>query len=252
MAARKTALVTGGAKRIGRAIVEDLARHGYAVAIHCNRSIVEAEDLAERLRASGAGAAIVRGDLAIADAPRRVIAEAAEAVGPLALLVNNASVFLHDAFGKLDAAVWQTQFDVNLRAPVLLAEAFAAQLPAGLDGNIVNLIDQRVLKLTPQMPSYTLTKTALWAATRTLAQALAPRIRVNGIGPGPTYPNPYAAESGMENEVAATLLKRRVDPQDIAGAVRFIVETRSMTGQLLVLDSGQHLTATPTGDSADE
>lgn len=124
---------------------------------------------------------------------------------------------------------------------MFLSEAFAAQLPVGAEGNIVNIIDQRVVKLTPVMPSYMLTKAALWTATQTMAQALAPRIRVNGIGPGPTFPNPYATDPGMTKEIAGLPLNRPVDPADIARAVRFIVDTPSMTGQLLLLDSGQHI-----------
>jgi len=242
MAPTLTALVTGGAKRIGAAIVRDLASHGWAVAIHCGRSVVEAQALAGELRAAGTRAAIVQADLADAAAVARIVPEAVAALGPLTLLVNNASVFLKDSFGALDHGVWQRQFDVNLRAPVFLAEAFAAQLPENSEGNIVNMIDQRVLKLTPQMPSYTLSKAALWAATQTLAQRLAPRIRVNGIGPGPTFPNAYAKDKSMAKEIAGTLLQRRVDPADFGRAIRFIVDTPSITGQLLLLDSGQHIT----------
>jgi NAD(P)-dependent dehydrogenase (short-subunit alcohol dehydrogenase family) len=241
MTGKLTALVTGGAKRIGAAIVRDLGGHGWAVAIHCNGSVAEANALADELRAAGARAAVVRGDLANAEAVAGIVPEAAAALGPITLLVNNASVFLKDKFGELDLGVWQTQFDVNLRAPIFLAEAFARQLPDGWDGNIVNMIDQRVLKLTPQMPSYTLTKAALWAATQTLAQTLAPRIRVNGIGPGPTFPNAYAHDLRMTKEIAGIPLKRPVDPADIGKAVRFLVETPSITGQLLLLDSGQHI-----------
>jgi NAD(P)-dependent dehydrogenase (short-subunit alcohol dehydrogenase family) len=241
MTNRPTALVTGGAKRIGAAIVRDLASHGFQVAIHCNRSVAEGNALAEELRAAGAAAAVVRADLADGESLARVIADATAALGPLTLLVNNASVFLKDGFGGLDIGVWQTQFDVNLRAPVFLAEAFAAQLPDGCDGNIVNIIDQRVLKLTPKMPSYTLTKAALWTATQTLAQALAPRIRVNGIGPGPTFPNQYAQDQRMTKEVTGIPLRRAVDPVDIGRAVRFLVDTPSITGQLILTDSGQHL-----------
>jgi NAD(P)-dependent dehydrogenase (short-subunit alcohol dehydrogenase family) len=241
MTGRQTALVTGGARRIGAAIVRDLASHGWAVAIHCNNSVPEADALAEEIRQAGGRAAIVRADLADADAIARIVPEAVTALGPLTLLVNNASVFLQDRFGELNQNVWQSQFDTNLRAPVFLAEAFAAQLPEGAEGNIVNIIDQRVLKLTPMMPSYTLTKAALWTATQTLAQALAPKIRVNGIGPGPTFPNPYAKDPGMTKEVAALPLKRSVDPADFGRAIRFIADTPSMTGQLLLLDSGQHI-----------
>jgi NAD(P)-dependent dehydrogenase (short-subunit alcohol dehydrogenase family) len=151
-------------------------------------------------------------------------------------------VFLKDRFGEMDLTLWEKQFAINLRAPVFLADAFAAQIPQDREGNIVNIIDQRVLKLTPRMPSYTLTKAALWAATQTMAQALAPRIRVNGIGPGPTFPNAYSKDQRMTKEVAGIPLQRPVNPADIARAVRFIVDTPSMTGQLLLVDSGQHIT----------
>ncbi len=237
----QTALVTGGGRRIGAAIVSDLAKHGYAVAIHCNRSVEEGEALAAEIHDKGGRAAVVTGDLADADAVAGIVPAAVKALGPLTLLVNNASVFLKDRFGALDLAIWQTQFDINLRAPLLLAEAFAAQLAQGSEGNIVNMIDQRVLKLTPEMPSYTLTKAALWTATRTLAQALAPRIRVNGIGPGPTFANPYSDDPAMTKEVTGIALKRAVDVGDFGRAVRFLVETRSITGQLLLVDSGQHI-----------
>ena len=163
------------------------------------------------------------------------------ALGPVSLLVNNASVFLEDEFGALDIDVWRRQFQINLTAPVFLAQAFAEQLPSGVSGNIVNVIDQRVWKLTPQMLSYTLAKSALWTATRTMAQALAPQIRVNGIGPGPTFPNARDGEAGMANEAAGTLMGRAIDPAEIAAAVRFLVASPSMTGQMLAIDGGQHL-----------
>lgn len=245
-----TALVTGGARRIGAQIVRELAAHGYAVAIHCHRSFGDAQALATEIVASGGRAAVVRGDLAQAETLKTLVPAAVEALGPLTLLVNNASIFARDAYGGLDIATWQAQLDTNLRAPVFLAESFAAQLPEGWEGNVVNLIDQRVLKLTPEMPSYMLSKSALWTATRTLAQAYAPRIRVNAVGPGPTFANPYAKDGGMRREIAGTLLKRRVEAADIARAVRFLAETPSITGQLLLLDSGQHL-AWKTADIED-
>ncbi len=248
MPKQPTALVTGGAKRIGAAIVRDLVAHGYGVAIHCNRSLDAARTLAAEIEAAGGRAAVVRAELGDAAALARIVPEAIAALGPLTLLVNSASVFLKDRIGGLDINLWQTQFDVNLRAPVFLAEAFAAQLPEGQEGNIVNLIDQRVLRLTPEMPSYTLTKSALWTATQTLAQTLAPRIRVNGIGPGPTFPSPHATDLAMTAEIADTLLKRRVDPADFGRAIRFLVDTPSITGQLLLLDSGQHLVLAGHGD----
>jgi NAD(P)-dependent dehydrogenase (short-subunit alcohol dehydrogenase family) len=248
MADPQIALVTGGAQRIGAAIVRDLAAHGFAVAIHANRSLAAADALAGEIRAAGGRAAVVRGELRDLAELRQIVPATVAALGAPTLLVNNASVFLRDAFGALDAGIWQAQFDVNLRAPLFLAEDFAAALPKGATGTIVNLIDQRVMRLTPAMPSYTLSKSALWAATRTLAQALAPRIRVNAIGPGPTFANPYAADKEMVREVAGTLLKRKVDPADFGRAIRFLVETESITGQLLCLDSGQHLVSEAFGE----
>jgi NAD(P)-dependent dehydrogenase (short-subunit alcohol dehydrogenase family) len=241
MSAARTALVTGGGRRIGAAIVHDLAEHGWAVAIHYNRSRREAETLAAEIGAAGGRAATVAGDLADPDALRRIVPAAAAALGPLTLLVNNASVFLRDQVGGLDLQRWNAQFDINLRAPIFLAEAFAAQLPEGWDGNIVNMIDQRVLKLTPEMTSYTLTKAALWTATRTLAQALAPVIRVNGIGPGPTLPNDRDGKPGLAKEAAGTVLGRPVDLGLYGSTIRFLVDTPAITGHMVTLDSGQHL-----------
>ncbi len=237
----RTALVTGGATRIGDAIVDDLAAHGWAVAIHANSSLKQAEAKAARIAAQGGRATVVRADLADPAAVRTILPAANAGLGPVTLLVNNAASFVRDAIGELDTAVWDAQFAVNLRAPVFLAQAFAAQLPEGQEGNIVNMIDHRVWKLRPDMTSYTLAKSALWTATRTLAQALAPLIRVNAIGPGPVLPNQNEGEAGFAAEVAGTLLKRQVDIAEFGGAIRFLVETRSITGQMLALDAGQHL-----------
>lgn len=236
-----TALVTGGGARIGSAIVQDLAAHGWGLAIHANSSTAEAETEAARIIGDGGRAAVIQADLTDLDAVHAILPEANDRLGPVTLLVNNAGIFLKDAVGELDAATWETQLAVNLRAPVFLAQAFAAQLPDGEEGNIVNIIDHRVWKLRPDMTSYTLAKSALWTATRTLAQALAPKIRVNGIGPGPVLPNQNEGEAGFAVEVDGTLLKRQVDLADFGRAIRFLVETRSMTGQMLALDSGQHL-----------
>jgi NAD(P)-dependent dehydrogenase (short-subunit alcohol dehydrogenase family) len=237
----RTALVTGGARRIGLAIVRDLAAHGWAVAIHCKGSAEEAQKIADEIRAGEGRAAVVVADLGDPLALASVVGKATEALGPIALLVNNAAVFVPDRAGSLDYGVWQTHFDVNLRAPVFLADAYAAQLPEGAEGNIVNVIDQRVWKLTPEAISYTLAKSALWTATQILAQALAPKIRVNAIGPGPTFPNATEGDEGVAREAAGVPLRRLVDPAEFGRAIRFLVESRSMTGQMLALDSGQHL-----------
>jgi NAD(P)-dependent dehydrogenase (short-subunit alcohol dehydrogenase family) len=238
---RGTALVTGGARRIGRAIVRDLAANRWTVVIHCNTSVDEAEAEANTIREAGGRAYVVRADLQDGEAARTILAGAADIAGPVDLLVNNASVFLEDAIGSLDHEIWRRQFAINLEAPVFLSDAFASRLPDDMNGAIVNIIDQRVRKLTPQMMSYTLAKSALWTATQIMAQALAPRIRVNGIAPGPTFANARDGDAGLEREAAGTLLKRRIDPAEIAAAVRYLAESPSITGQLLAVDGGQHL-----------
>lgn len=235
------ALVTGGARRIGRAIAEHLAGNGFAVAIHCRDSVAEAQSLCADMIARGGRACVVQGDLSnIVSAPR-LIAEVSESLGPVTLLVNNASIFVPDDMGRLDAGLWQQQFAINLQMPVFLAQAMAKALPQDMRGCIVNMIDQRVWKPTPHYFSYSLTKSALFSATQTMAQALAPRIRVNAVGPGPILANIHDGEHAFQKEVAATLLQRAPAPSDIAGAVLFLARADSVTGQMIAVDSGQHL-----------
>jgi len=235
------ALVTGGARRIGRAIVERLARAGYAVAIHCRASELAAEELVKAITESGGRAAVVTADLADADAVAGLVAAAQGALGPLALLVNNASAFEPDTVDTLTLERWERHFAVNLRAPAFLARDFAARLPAGYDGCIVNVLDQRVLKPTPQFFSYALTKAALFAATRTLAQALAPRVRVNAVGPGPTLASARQDREAFARQSAAVPLGHGATPQEIADAVVYLAGARSVTGQMIAVDGGQHL-----------
>ncbi|MBM6592765.1 SDR family oxidoreductase [Microvirga sp. BT291] len=235
------ALVTGGARRIGKAISETLARHGYAVAIHCHNSGTEAACVKSHIEAQGGRAAVIRTDLSDPAAAGSLMEEAEAALGPVTLLVNNASEFEPDGIGSLDVARWDRHFSVNLRLPVFLADAFASRLPAGRDGAIVNIIDQRVLKPTPHFLSYALTKAGLFAATRTLAQALAPRIRVNGVGPGPTLANSRQDSEDFRRQTDALLLRRGPSPEDIADAVLYLARARSVTGQMIAVDGGQHL-----------
>lgn len=235
------ALVTGGARRIGRAIVEDLAKNGFAVAIHCRSSVDVAEELANDIRSQGGRAAVVTADLADLDAARALPAKAAEALGPLTLLVNNASIFEADGIGSLDAERFQRQLAVNLAAPVFLADAFAAQLPADREGLVVNMVDQRAWKTTPHFLSYQLSKSGLLTATRTLAQALAPRVRVNAIGPGPTLPSPRQDPAEFRKQAEAVLLRHGPDLCEFGRTIRYLYETRSITGQMIALDGGQHL-----------
>ncbi|MEJ0097934.1 MAG: SDR family oxidoreductase [Bauldia sp.] len=237
------ALVTGGARRVGRAIVEDLARHGWAVAIHHNASHADAAALAAEIVGAGGKAVAIAADLGNPDCVGQIIGEATAALGPLTLLVNNASVFEKDTVGALDRALWQRQMTVNLMTPVFLAEAFARQLPADAEGNVVNLLDQRIWRPTPAYFSYQISKSALAVATVTLAQALAPRIRVNGIAPGPVLPSAHSTPERFAGQVEAVPLGRAPDLADFGRTVRYLVETRSITGQVIALDGGQHLTS---------
>lgn len=239
--ARPVALVTGGGIRIGRAICEALAAGGYDVVIHVRRTADPALACRDAVTAAGARAAIVTADLEDATAVADLVPAAAAALGPVRLLVNNASEFQPDGVGELNLARWDRHFAINLRAPVFLADAFAAQLPAGLDGCVINIVDQRVLKPTPAFLSYSLTKNGLWAATRMMAQALAPRIRVNAVAPGPTLANPRQSAGDFARQSAAVLLGRGPTPEEIAGAVLFLARAESVTGQMIAVDGGQHL-----------
>jgi len=239
MTDRKAALVTGGARRIGRAISLALHRAGYAVAIQANRSLAEAEALRDEIARNGGRGAVVRGNLADPSAAAGLVSAAVEAVGPLTLLVNNAAMFEPDAIGSLDAERFDRQLAVNLRAPLFLSEAFAAQASEG--GSIVNILDQRVFKLTPHFVSYTLAKSALHAATRMLAQALAPKVRVNAVAPGPTMASARQAADDFTRQAAAVPLGHGPTAEEIAEAVVYLASARSVTGATLVIDGGQHL-----------
>ena len=241
MQVKGTALITGAAKRIGRAIAEDLAANGYAVAIHANSSFAEAEALAGSLRDSGADAFAIQADLCNADALSGLIAQATDLAGPIDLLVNNASVFEHDAMGELTEDVWDKHFDIHVKAPAFLAQAFAAALPSGKNGLIVNMIDQRVWRPTPLFFSYTLSKSALWTATRTMAQALAPHIRVNAIGLGPTLRSARQSEEDFALQQEAVPLQHGAALAEIGATIRYLAENGSITGQMIALDGGQHL-----------
>jgi len=237
-----TVLITGAARRIGRAIALDLAAVGWAVAIHYRRSAMEAAELVGEIEKRGGCARAFRGDLVDRNALEQLVANVESELGPVTALINNASEFLPDSIGNLDETTWDLHLCINLKAPVFLSEAMAKRLPEGVDGNIINIIDQRVWNLTPEFFSYTISKAGLWTATRTLAQALAPRIRVNAIGPGPVLRSVHQTDDDFEREKQSTLLKRGPSATEIAAAVRFILTTPSLTGQMIALDGGQHLT----------
>ena len=236
---RGAALITGAPRRIGRALALAAADAGYDVAVHARELDADSTSLIDAIVAKGRRAAAFAGDLNDGATPARLIAEAASALGPLALLVNNASLFDDDRLDTLTPDSFDAHVHANLRAPILLAQAFASQAPAG--ALIVNILDQRVWKPTPQFFSYAVSKAALWEATRMMAQALAPAIRVNAIGPGPTLASVHQSPEDFAAEAAGALLQRGAKPEEIAHALAYLIDARSVTGQMIAVDGGQHL-----------
>jgi NAD(P)-dependent dehydrogenase (short-subunit alcohol dehydrogenase family) len=241
MIAASTVLITGAAQRIGRTLALAFAADGWRVGLHCRSSKQEAMQLAAEIAGKGGAAAVLEADLADAAQVEKLVPACTAALGAPTCLVNNASTFIYDDIASLDPRVWDTQLAVNVKAPVLLSRALAAALPAGAVGNIVNIVDQRVWKPTPRFFSYAASKMALWSVTRTLAQALAPRIRVNAIGPGPVLKSAHQTDDEFRRQCEATILGRGTTPEEIAGAIRFILDAPAMTGQMIALDGGQHL-----------
>jgi NAD(P)-dependent dehydrogenase (short-subunit alcohol dehydrogenase family) len=239
MTPAKTVLVTGAAKRLGRAIALHLAGAGWNVAIHYHASADEAESAADAARALGVKAATLKANLSREEETTQLIGRAAAELGPLTALVNSASIFENDDWQSASRASWDAHMETNLRAPFVLSQAFARQVMQ--KGAIVNIIDQRVLKPTPQFLSYSLSKAGLHWLTTTLAQALGPNIRVNAIGPGPTMRNARQSEEDFARQRDATILKRGAEPDDVAEAVRYLLEAEAVTGQMLAVDGGQHL-----------
>jgi NAD(P)-dependent dehydrogenase (short-subunit alcohol dehydrogenase family) len=247
------AIVTGGARRVGGAIVEDLAAHGWAVAIHCNASREEADRRAAAIVKSGGRATVIVADLSDTGSAKSIVSETVAALGPPTLLVNNAATYEKDLVGTLDRALWRRQLAVNFESPVFLSEAFAAAVPDEVEGNIVNIVDQVVWRPNPRYVSYQLAKSALWAATQIFAQSLAPRIRVNAIAPGPTAPNERQTAERFKLQTQSVLLGRGPELAEFGRTVRFFVENRSITGQMIGLDGGQHLSwETPDTAEFDE
>lgn len=235
------ALVTGASDRIGASIAKTLATAGYAVLVHYRSDCAGAEAVRDAICGLGGKAAIIGADLEQRSERASLIARAAELFGPLTVLVNNASTFQPDSARDVDEQLWNSHFAIHAEAPIFLARDFAAQLPTGVDGNIINIVDERVLHPSPAYFSYNLSKSVLWTATRTLAQSLAPNIRVNAIGPGPVLPHARQDQATFDAQVRALPLQRNANPEDIAAGVLMLLKTRSMTGQMLALDGGQHL-----------
>jgi NAD(P)-dependent dehydrogenase (short-subunit alcohol dehydrogenase family) len=235
------ALVTGAGKRIGRAIALALAEDGFDVAVHFGTSRVEAEEVAIAIAKTGKRSVALSANLGEERETAALLQTAMKALGPVTCLVNNASVFERDEALTVTRASWDAHLETNLRAPFVLIQEFARNLPANATGAIVNILDERVWNLTPHFVSYTLSKAGLWTLTQVMAMALAPRIRVNAIGPGPTLPSPRQSAEQFARQGAAVPLKRGATPEEIAAAVRFVVGAASLTGQMIALDGGQHL-----------
>jgi len=241
----RAALVTGGAHRLGRAIALALADAGFGVAVHCHGSIDEALKTATEIRKRGVDSAVLPADLADEAAVEGLLPAATAALGPLGVLVNNASVFGRDAWDDATRASWDAHLGPNLRAPFVLMQRFAKALPASAEGAIVNMLDQRVWSLTQHFVSYTVSKAALWTLTQTMALALAPRIRVNGIGPGPALPSTRQSPEQFARQAASVPLRHGTGPDEVARAVLTLLALPSVTGQMLALDGGQHLQWSP-------
>jgi NAD(P)-dependent dehydrogenase (short-subunit alcohol dehydrogenase family) len=237
----RAAIVTGAAKRIGRAVALGLAEAGYAIAVHHLQSHAEADAVVREIEAKGGRAVSLACDLAAEAEVETLVGKASAALGPIGVLINSASVFEHDEALTATRESWDRHLEANLRAPFVLIQALARALPADAGGAVINIVDERVWNLTPHFVSYTVSKAALWTLTQTLALALAPHIRVNAIGPGPVLPSPRQSDEGFTRQYRATPLARPATPEEIAAAVRFILDTPSMTGQMIALDSGQHL-----------
>ena len=235
------ALVTGAAKRIGRVIALDLARHGWAVAVHHRGSARDAGEVVAAVDSRGGRAVALQADLAHEAETARLVPDTIAKLGRIDLLVNNASEFVNDTVADATRESWDRHLETNLRAPLVLSQAVSRAVPAGRAGTIVNIIDQRGWNLTPYFLSYTVSKTGLWTLTRTLALALAPQIRVNAVGPGPTLQSQRQSAEQFRRQYQNVPLRRATEPQEIADAVRFIVGAPAMTGQMIALDGGEHL-----------
>lgn len=241
----RAALVTGGGKRLGRAIALALAEAGFAVAVHCNSSREAAEATAAEIRGRGVGACVVQAELGDEAQVAGLVARAQAALGPLGVLVNNASTFERDEWDDASRESWDRHIEPNLRAPFVLIQAFARALPAAAEGMVLNMLDERVWALTPHFVSYTVSKAGLWALTRSMALALAPRIRVNAIGPGPALPSARQSQAQFDRQAASVPLRRATSPEEVARAALALLGLPSVTGQMLALDGGQHMQYSP-------
>lgn len=241
---RKTILVTGGAKRVGRHVVERLAAAGHHIVIHANSGASEAEALAASLRTSGAKAWAIAADLSDASATEALIPEAAKLVGaPLSGLVNSASIFDFDTPGAIDVAAFDRAMAINLRAPALLSQHFAAQVEMGADTCIVNVLDQKLWNMNPDFFSYTLSKAGLLSATDMMARAFAPKVRVNAVAPGLLLPSHDQTPEEFAATASRNPMGRPIALDDVVSAIDFLMGNASLTGQVIHADNGQRFEA---------
>ena len=239
MEARKI-IITGGATRIGAAIAEKLSGPNKEITIHYNQSKSKAERLKKTLQKIGTIVHLVKGDLSKEIDIHKIIKFSKSKMKFFDCLINNASLFENDKLENFNSSSWEKHISTNLKAPALLSKEFSKNV-RGKNNNIINIIDQRVFKLTPYFFSYTLSKTGLYTLTKTSAMSLSPNIRVNGIAPGPTIKNKRQSEKHFKNQYLATPLKKQVDVKEICDAVDFFIKNSSITGQILAIDSGQSL-----------
>ncbi len=239
MEARKI-IITGGATRIGAAIAERLARPDIEITIHFNKSKSKAEKLRKKLQKFGSKVYLVSADLSKEKDIQKIIKFSKSKMKFFDCLVNNASLFENDKLENFTSKSWENHISTNLKAPALLSKEFSKNV-RGKNNNIINIIDQRIFKLTPYFFSYTLSKTGLYTLTKTSAMSLSPNIRVNGIAPGPTIKNKRQSEKHFKSQYLATPLKQQVDVNEICNAVDFFIKNSSITGQVLSIDSGQSL-----------
>jgi NAD(P)-dependent dehydrogenase (short-subunit alcohol dehydrogenase family) len=241
----KAILITGSGTRIGAFLAKNLSKNGWAVAIHYNKSRDSAELLSEEIRASGGEVALVKADLSISGDLDVLIKKASENLGlRLTALINNASTFEEDSLESFTNSSFDYHMDINLRAPIILSQKFAEQLPSNTKGQIINIIDQRVLNSDPSFFTYSISKSALFWATKTMAQTLAPNIRVNAIGPGPTIKNYIQTDEDFNSEINSTLLKNGSPPDELLKGVLYLLSESSVTGHMIPIDGGQHLSFT--------
>lgn len=238
----KTLLITGAGKRIGKALALALGQDGWTIAVHYNTSPNDAQAVADAITTQGGNAFTIEADLANEEDTQSLVERTVDqANAPLSALINNASIFERDQWDSVSRESWDAHLNINLRAPFILTQSFAKALTKGQSGSVINIIDQRVWKLTPDYISYTLSKAALWTLTQTLAQALAPRIRVNAIGPGPVLRSIHQDEAAFARQTASLPLAHGASPDDIVAAARYLLNAPSVTGQMIAVDGGQHL-----------